>query len=432
MQYARIRRHRRHIKLQKLLVASVLIGFLSALLALGLKRLTEYYEHIFFAKALESSAYYVVFPLFALTVIYFLRKYLFHNKENKGIREIFATLKSRHKNLPVYKIPSHFLNGFLTVAFGGSTGIEVSTVVASATIGSVAQQKANFMFQYKTELICAGVAAGITALFTSPFAGILFAFEVIIKKVNKIFILTAGIAVLMAILLLHITEETPLFATDISSWHYRALPWFIILGIIAGLNSVYLTQCVLIIKNRFSKIRKFYIRVLPSALLLGALLIIFPELYGDGYHLIHTLLADADRMVLTLTVGLTLLGIIILKPIATALTLAGGGDGGVFAPGIFIGGVIGCLTALILNKFFNANVIPLNFLIVGMAAMLSASIHAPFTALFLVCGVTGDYTLFIPILITCFVAKYTAKALFPYTVYTMPGNHEVLKYADKK
>ncbi|MBF6608457.1 MAG: chloride channel protein [Flavobacterium sp.] len=431
MQYAKIRRNRRKIKIQKLAIASLLIGFLSAMLALALKRLTEYYEHVLFEKAVGSTVFFLVFPLFALSVIYFLRRYLFHNKENKGIREIFTSIKSR-KNLPIYKIPSHFVNGLLTVAFGGSTGIEVSTVVASATVGSVAQQKANFMHRYKAELICAGIAAGITALFTSPFAGILFAYEVIVKKVNSIFLLTTSIAVGVAMALLFVTDETPLFQTSISTWHYRAIPWFILLGVIAGLNSVYLTQCVVKIKKRFSTIRKFYIRVLPSALLLGMILVIFPEIYGDGYHLIHKLLAEADQMVLTLTVGLTLLGIIILKPIATALTLAGGGDGGVFAPGIFIGGVIGCLTALVLNKYFNADVIPLNFLIVGMAAMLSACIHAPFTALFLVCGVTGNYTLFIPILISCIVAKYTAQAVFPYTVYTMPANKENLNYADKK
>ena len=87
-------------------------------------------------------------------------------------------MSTANKNLPLYKIPSHFINGFLTVILGGSTGIEVSTVVASATIGSVTQRNENLFKLYKTEFICAGVAAGITALFSSPIAGILFAMEV--------------------------------------------------------------------------------------------------------------------------------------------------------------------------------------------------------------------------------------------------------------
>ncbi|RZJ28244.1 MAG: chloride channel protein, partial [Flavobacterium sp.] len=68
--------------------------------------------------------------------------------------------------------------------------------------------------------------------------------------------------------------------------------------------------------------------------------------------------------------------------------------------------------------FFDANVIPINFMIIGMAAMLSAAIHAPFTALFLVCGVIGDYTLFLPIMAACLVSKYTARMIYPFTVYT--------------
>lgn len=147
-----------------------------------LKKITEHYEEIFFSKAIINPIFFLVFPVFGLSIIYFLREYLFKKKENKGIKEIFESTNTKSKNLPSYKIPSHFINGLLTVVFGGSTGIEVSTVVASATIGSVAQRKENVFRQYKTELICAGVAAGVTALFGSPIAGILFAFEVISKK----------------------------------------------------------------------------------------------------------------------------------------------------------------------------------------------------------------------------------------------------------
>ena len=166
----------------KLIIASLLIGFLSTFLALTLKRMTEHYEMMLFDQANRHLLFWVIFPFIGLSIIYFLRQYLFKKKENKGIKEIFESTQTKSKNLPLYKIPSHFINGFLTVIFGGSTGIEVSTVVASATIGSVAQQKEIIFRKYKTELISAGVAAGITALFCSPIAGILFAMEVIAKK----------------------------------------------------------------------------------------------------------------------------------------------------------------------------------------------------------------------------------------------------------
>ncbi len=415
---ARIKKNYQFIKYQKLIVVSVLIGFLSAFLAISLKRLTEHYEEIFFHKATVNWVLFLVFPVFGLSIIYFLRHYLFLKKENKGIREIFDTTAERKNSLPIYKIPSHFINGLITVVFGGSTGIEVSTVVASATIGSVAQEKENLFNRHKTELICAGVAAGITALFCSPFAGILFAWEVISKKISKIFLITCSIAVAVALGFIYILDEKPLFTVTITGWRWRAIPYFILLGIIAGMNSVYLTKCVLFFKKSFGKIEKHPNRIFIAAVILSASLLLLPQLYGEGYHAIKENILLSNDLSFTISLLVTFLGIIILKPIVTSVTLAAGGDGGVFAPSIFIGGFIGLLFAICLNTFFDARVIPLNFMILGMGAMLSASIHAPFTAMFLTCGLINDYSLFIPIFIVCMVAKYTAKMIYPFTVYS--------------
>jgi CIC family chloride channel protein len=411
-------RNFKFLKLQKLVIVSILIGFLSAFLGVALKKLTEYYEEIFAHQALINPLYYIFFPIFGLSVIYFLREYLFKKKENKGIKEIFESTNSKSQNLPNYKISSHFINGLLTVIFGGSTGIEVSTVVASATIGSVAQRKQNVFKEYKTELICAGVAAGITALFSSPIAGILFALEVISRKVTRVFLLTNLIAVLIAFGLIFLLDEKPLFSVVITTWHSKAIPYFILLGVLAGFISVYLTQSVLFFKYQFSKIKTHYFKIIIGSSILSISLFAFPELYGEGYHGIKEIIANPNASQLTLSISITLLGILFLKPIVTSATLASGGDGGVFAPSLFIGAFLGLLVASILNTYFGVNVIPVNFIIIGMAAVLSASIHAPFTAIFLVCGLTNDYTLFLPILVVCLVSKYTAKTIFPFTVYS--------------
>ncbi|URM36884.1 chloride channel protein [Flavobacterium anhuiense] len=414
---AQIKKNHQLIKLRKLVIVSILIGFLSAFLGISLKRITEYYEEIFFHEVSVHPIFYIVFPVFGLSVIYFLRQYLFKKKENKGIKEVFESTASKSKNLPSYKIPSHFINGLLTVIFGGSTGIEVSTVVATATIGSVAHEKENVFRQYKTELICAGVAAGVTALFSSPIAGVLFAFEVISRKVTRAFVISNLIAVSIAFGLLTILKEEPLFAVSITTWHLKAIPYFILLGILAGMNSVYLTKCVLFIKSQFGKINKHYYKIIIGSAVLSISLFFFPQLYGEGYHAIKTNFI-APNQIMTMTLALTFIAILILKPIVTSITLASGGDGGVFAPSLFIGAFLGLLVASVLNSFFHVNVIPVNFMVIGMAAVLSASIHAPFTAIFLVCGLTNDYTLFFPILAVCLISKYTAKTIYPYTVYS--------------
>jgi CIC family chloride channel protein len=416
MYHSKIKNFLPLIKLRKIAIAATIVGFFSALLAVSLKHVTEQYESKFFVQAEEKIWPMLVFPILGLSLIYLLRQYLFEKKPNKGITEIFESTKSKTKNLPAYKIPSHFFNGFLTVVFGGSTGIEVSTVVASAAIGSVAQQKANFFREYKTELICAGVAAGITALFNSPIAGFLFAYEVISRKITKVFALATMIAIAAASVLIYTLNEGSLFTVEIIGWHYRAMPYFLVLGVLSGLHSIYLTKCVLFFKTRFGKLAQLR-KIVFGAMILSAALLVFPQLYGDGYHAIKEILLKPNE-VLSLTFVLTILGILLLKPIVTSATLASGGDGGVFAPSLFIGAFLGLLLAVCLNTFFGATVIPLNFMVIGMAAVLSASIHAPFTAVFLVCGLVGDYMLFFPILAACLVSKFTAKSIYPHTVYT--------------
>ena len=402
-----------------MIIASALVGILSSFLAISLKKITEHYESLFFIKASNYTFLYFIFPLIGFTIIFFLRLYLFKNKLNKGITEIFESTSSKTKNLPIYKIPSHFINGFFTVIFGGSTGIEVSTVVATATIGSIAQQKGNFLKRYKTDLICAGVAAGITILFNSPIAGILFALEVISRKVSRAFLFTTIVSVTVATVLLFTIDDQALFSIHIQTWNYHAIPYFILLGIFAGINSVYLTKNVIFFKSNFKKITNSYYRIFLGTSIIGLCILFFPALYGDGYHGIKELLVQPNTT-FTFSFFISAFGIMILKPLITSVTLASGGDGGVFAPSLVIGASLGLLTATVLNTFFNADVIPLNFLIIGMAAVLSASIHAPFTSLFLICGVINDYTLFLPILMVCLISKYSAKFIYPYTVYTLP------------
>ena len=401
----------------KLISVSALISILSSFMAISLRKITEYYETIFSLRAAGFVSFYFIFPLIGLTIIYFLRKYLFRNKSNKGITEIFDCTRNVSSHLPAYKIPSHFINGFFTVISGGSTGIEVSTVVASATIGSIAQQKDNLFKKYKTELICAGIAAGITALFGSPLGGLLFCMEVISGKLNKTLLLTNIIAVFVASMLLYILNEPALFSIKLTTWHIYAIPYFIILGILAGINSVFLTKSVLFFKSQFLKIKNSHHKNLIASVVIGISILFLPILYGDGYQGVKQIFIHPTDS-FTIKFFISVLGIIILKPIVTAITLASGGDGGVFAPSLVIGAFLGFFTSTFLNTYFHANVLPINFIIIGMAALLSASIHAPFTAIFLVCSLVNNYTLFIPLLIVCLISKYTAKFMYPYTVYS--------------
>jgi CIC family chloride channel protein len=404
-----------------LVVSSIVVSIISVILADSLKSITEHAETFIFNQSKNIPLLYIVLPSVGITAIYFLRKYVFRGKANKGIKEIYQSIDNQKNTLPAFKIPSHYLNGFLTVIFGGSTGIEVSTVVATAAVGTMAQRNISLVKAYKTELICAAVAAGIAILFASPIAGFFFAIEVIARKnVSKTNILSSACAVLVAWLSLMRLNPERILDFTVDGWNGHAIPYLIVLSLACSFLAIYFTKTVIFLKKFFGNISNNFLRVNSGALLVGIAILVFPQLYGDSYHALNDLLFNSHVFSIQLT--LVLLALVFLKPLVAALTLGAGGDGGVFAPSIVAGAILGISTALLFNYFFNADLVVLNFAIVGGVAVLSAAIDAPLTSIFLGCNlVTGGYVIFIPIAIGCFIAKYTAKYFCSYTVYSYKG-----------
>lgn len=399
----------------KLISASLFVGLASALLAYSLKHLTEFFEHHIHEKiAAVNPLLFIVVPTIGITAIYFLRKHIFHNRKNKGITEVYKTLDQRKEHLAFFKVPSHYINGFLTVIFGGSTGVEVSTVVAAATVGNSVYEREFSARTYKRELICAGVTAGVAVLFSSPLAGGLFAMEVIARKIRKSLIISCMISAFVAWVFIYFFDNRPLFPYSARNWEWQAIPFFIILSLLGGTLSVYFTFLVTRMKTLFSKISNNFIRVNLGAIAVGLLIFFFPTLYGDSYHGLGEALQNPQHISV-----LVLLSIAVFKPLAASLTLGAGGDGGVFAPSIVAGAFLGLLFSSLCNQYLGTHLVPINFALVGMAATLSASIYAPFTALILVCNILPNgYTLFFPILLGAFIARYFAQQLLPYNVYS--------------
>ncbi len=401
------------------LLASLATGLCVTVMALVLKHGTEHYESVFRLWSQSHPLVLFIFLFSGLTLLVSLRKWAFRNRPNKGIREVLGALSSGH-GLPSYKIPSHLVNGFLTVVTGGSTGIEVSTVVAAGAVGSQWGDRHAFFQKYRGDLICAGISAGITALFGTLPGGLFFVWEVFSKPLDFRRATASLAASSIAFFIVTLVGEPALFPLPLHGWHWHALPYFVALGLLAAVHSVYLTRCVLFCKSVFSGILTTRARVLVASLIMAVCISVWPALYGDGYHAVSDMLGQLpSASVYTL---LPLVGaVLLLKPICTAVTLGGGGDGGVFAPSLFSGAFLGAALAVVANTVFDADVIPLNFAVAGMAAALSASIHAPLTALFAVCGIVGDYTLWAPIALSVTVSHLTAKKLFPFSVYTYPA-----------
>lgn len=396
----------------------IFVSLLASMLASTLKLITEHYQNEMIHRASNYFGLVLVFPLVGFTLIFLLRKLVFHNKPNKGITEIYNTLENRKNELPFYKVLSHYANGFLTVIFGGSTGVEVSTVVATAAIGTNAYKKTGLAYKYKTEIVVAAVAAGVATLFGSPFAGLFFAVEAIARKVSNTVVISAVLAVIVASATTYLVGAEPLFVLHPKPWSLTALPYLVGLSIVAGLLSVYFTKVCLLIKRRFSMIKNNTYRIVLGAAIVGTAILFLPQLYGDSYHVVSGFLENTANITFSNSLGLLLLALIILKPLVASVTLGAGGDGGVFAPGMVIGALLGLLFAISCNHYLGTHLILVNFMVIGMAAVLSGCIHAPLTAIALFTTLSGSTLLLIPIIMACLIAKYTAKSVYQYSVYS--------------
>lgn len=405
------------VKWSRISVCSALVGIIVGLITLMFKNVVEEFEHILFHKALFFKPFFIGFPLVGLMLIYCLRYYVFYKKKNKGISEVLEAVHLQ-KKIPPYKIPSHFFNGFLTVVFGGTTGIEVSTVVATAAMGDMASRKDKVFKKYRKEFIGAAIASGVTLLFCSPFAGLFFSYETIGKQRTKIFWVTHVLSVLFATLILFLMDVEPLFnlGNKIEDWHMKAVPFFIVLSMVASCYGVYMTKTVAFSKKSFFLEKRPVLQLLTGSILIGGVLFLLPELYGDGYHTIHQMLGHkiADVNVVCFAVVF-----IIIKPWTTGLTLKFGGDGGVFAPSIFSGACLGLVVGVLTKNYFFPDAVVINFIVLGVALTVGATLHAPFTAIFLTFGIFNSYTIWLPLIVFTFLSYILSKKIFPYTVYTL-------------
>jgi CIC family chloride channel protein len=209
----------------------------------------------------------------------------------------------------------------------------------------------------------------------------------------------------------------------------KHVPYYLMLGVLAGFMSVYFTKMYMFITGIFDKIPNSWLRLAFGGLAMGVLLFLIPSLYGEGYepinnalngnygYLFDNTLYESFQGSLPATLVI-LFFILVFKVVATSVTLGAGGIGGIFAPSLFIGSNLGLFAAKILN-LFGAGLPENNFALVGMAGLIAGVIHAPLTAIFLIAEITGGYELFMPLMLVSTLAYVTTRIFTPNSVYTI-------------
>ena len=197
-----------------------------------------------------------------------------------------------------------------------------------------------------------------------------------------------------------------------------------------GLLSVLFTKVFYKTSNVLKKIKHKINRAVLGGLFLGVLLFLVPPLFGEGFETINLLLADKGEQVLAgsyieslctseTTLVLLIFCMIFFKIIATSVTVAVGGIGGVFAPALFLGAALGFVFSKFLNYFFWVELSVSNFSLVSMAGLIAGVLHAPLTAIFLIAEITSGYELFLPLMTVAAISYVSSKYFIPHSLFNL-------------
>lgn len=415
-----------------LILAAVVVGVMGGIAASVLKQLTHFIANFLQNRLHWEYKYYLYlfFPLagIMLTIMY-TRTFIRKRKFQHGIPAILYNISRNSGKIDLHNIYSQIISSALTVGLGGSAGLEAPAVASGSAIGSNIGRFFGLDYRETTLLLACGAAAGISAAFNSPIAGMIFAIEVILPQFSIPAVIPLLISSAFASVVSNIIYNEPLFVLVAKDWVRGALWYYIALGIMVGFYSVFYSRLNSFLFNRFSRIRNVYTKAWTGGICLGILIALLPALYGEGYITIQQLLDGNFESLLANSLfsqyrhigwALVLFGVLSMagKTFASIITMASGGNGGMFGPSVVVGGLLGFVFAFGLNQTGWVHLNVTNFMIAGMAASISGVMHAPLTGVFLAAEITGGYTLMVPLMIVSAIGYFINKATLKYSIYT--------------
>jgi CIC family chloride channel protein len=411
---------------------SLVVGLLSAVAAAILKYSIHYLHKILTdGITTRSLSYlYLAYPLIGMFLTLLFVRYVVKDNISHGISRILFAISRKRSHLKSHNTWSSIVASTLTIGFGGSVGAEAPIVLTGSSIGSAIGRFFKLNYKNITLLIGCGAAGAISGIFKAPVAGIVFTLEILmldltISSVVPLLISSVTAATVAYFLM---GDKVLLSFNIVGAFNISNIPWYLLLGVVSGLISLYFSKMTLFLEGNYSKIKNTYLRLILGGIILGSLIFLFPPFYGEGYDTLISLLQGKADMIVNnsvfghssgsfLVIILFMAGLVLLKVIASSSTNGAGGVGGIFAPTLFIGGINGYLLASILKKATDIDLPDNRFVLVGMAGMMAGVMHAPLTAIFLIAEMTGGYSLLIPLIITSTAAFITTRSFEKHSIY---------------
>ena len=422
----------RHLSEQgTLLLLSVLVGLLSGLAAVLLKTLVAWSSHTVMTLTSGSSRLVIaVLPLVGILLTILFVRYVVRGDIGHGLPSVLLAISRGHSRLPSKNIYTSLIASTLTVAFGGSVGLEAPIASTGSAIGSNIGRLFRLSPKSLRLLLGCGAAGAIAGIFKAPFAGIMFVVEVFLFDLSATTALPLLLSSLAAAVVSYFLMGSSVqFSFQVTEpFQLSQLPFYLILGIFCAAVSLYFLRISDHVEGWFGRRKNPWHRWIVGGVVLGAMVLLFPPLYGEGYAAVTALLNGQSDILFSGTLyesmasgtwlpALLLLVLVLLKPVATATTIGSGGVGGTFGPSLVLGGLSGYLVALVLNQLGLPTQSPANFALVGMAAVMTGVMHAPFMATFLIAEITGGYALLVPLLTASAVAYLCISPFEHHSIY---------------
>ena len=407
-----------------MVLVALAVGLLGGLCAVGFRQLIHFGQLAAWwhsSYALDYIRYLpwwwkVITPTLGGLVVGMITYYFAREVKGHGVPEVMEAVSLHGGRIRPRVVVAKMLASGVCIASGGSVGREGPIVQIGSALGSTIGQWFRVSQQRLRTLVGCGAAAGIAATFNAPVAGALFAVEIILGNFGVSQFTPIVISSVTATVVgRHFLGDFPAF--DVPAYSLvspKELIVYSVLGLLAGIVAVVFIKTLYSMEDLFEKIRLYQpLKTALGGTIIGLIAIGFPEILGIGYETIDVALRG-DMLWHLLVV------LMVLKILAVSVTLGSGGSGGIFAPSLFIGAMTGGAVGVVANLIWPGSVAsPGAYALVGMAAVVGASTHAPITAILIVFELTSEYKIILPLMISCTLATLLATRLKKGSIYTL-------------
>ncbi|HOW14202.1 chloride channel protein [Methanosarcina sp.] len=395
---------------------AILIGLLTGLVIGVYDRALEYSNTLFEMQqrfSLHEFPYVIFIPALGGLVVGIISHYFI--KKSYGVGGLIETVTLRGAKIRLKDAFLEVFTSIITISSGGALGKEAPGVVAGAGTGALVGRILKSPERQLQTLLGCGAAGGIAAAFSTPLAGVVFVVEVIYGELETRTFIPIVISSVFATLVSNTLFGVKIL--QISSFHlvspYKELGLCLVLGLLAGIVSTVLIQTLYYIQDLFSKISLHPVfKPALGGLAVGAMGLYYPQVLGMGYEVI------TDALNGSLAFNLLLI-LFFMKILAFSFTLGSGGSGGVIAPSLFTGAMLGGAFGTAANLFFPGTIAESGaYAMVGMGAVFAGTARAPLTAILILFEMTRDYSLVLPLMFSCVLSNVMSNALHSESIFT--------------